>query len=142
MLRIYEGKYQFLINKQEGVGLEEVNNSKAFIDSGNDIHYIYGNVEEYNPDKEHKILIVFDDMTADMLSNKKLDPIVTELLIRGGKLHISLVRFFAQSDCAVPENIWLNATQYFIMKIPNKRELQQIVFNHSSDISYKDFMNL
>ena len=105
MLRIYEGKYQFLINKQEGVGLEEVNNSKAFIDSGNDIHYIYGNVEEYNPDKEHKILIVFDDMTADMLSNKKLDPIVTELLIRGGKLHISLVRFFAQSDCAVPENI-------------------------------------
>ena len=86
-------------------------------------------------------MIVFDDMIADMLSNKKLNPIVTELFIRGRKLNISLV-FITQSYFAVPKNIRLNSTHYFIMKIPNKQELQQIAFNHSSDIDFKDFMNL
>ena len=102
---------------------------------------IYKNIEEYNPNKKRKILIVFDDMIADMLSNKKLNPIVTELFIRGRKLNISLV-FITQSYFAVPKNIRLNSTHYFIMKIPNKQELQQIAFNHSSDIDFKDFMNL
>ena len=88
-----------------------------------------------------KILIVFGDMIADMLSNKKLNPIVTELFIRGRKLNISLV-FITQSYFAVPKNIRLNSTHYFIMKIPNKRELQQVAFNHSSDIDFKDFMYL
>ena len=76
-------------------------------------------------------------MIADMLSNKKLSPIVTELFIRGRKLSISFV-FITQSYFAVPKNIRLNSTHFFIMKIPNKWELQQIAFNHSSDI---DFMN-
>ena len=80
-------------------------------------------------------------MIADMLSNKKLNPIVTELFIRGRKLNISLV-FITQSYFAVPKNIRLNSTHYFVMKIPNKRELQQIAFNHSSDIDFQDFMNL
>ena len=80
-------------------------------------------------------------MIADMLSNKKLNPIVTELFIRGRKLNISLV-FITQSYFAVPKNIRLNSTHYFVMKIPNKRELQQIAFNHSSDIYFQDFMNL
>ena len=102
---------------------------------------IYKNIEEYNPSKKRKILIVFDDMIADMLSNKKLNPIVTELFIRGRKLNISLV-FITQSYFAVPKNIRLNSTHYFVMKIPNKRELQQIAFNHSSDIDFQDFMNL
>ena len=99
---------------------------------------IYKNIEEYNPDKKRKILIVFDDMIADMLSNKKLHPIVNELFIRGRKLNI----FITQSYFAVPKNIRLNLTKYFVMKIPNKRELQQISFNHSSDIDFQDFMNL
>ena len=81
---------------------------------------IYKNVEEYNPNKEQKILIVFDDMIADMLSNKKLNPIVTELFIRGRKLNISLV-FITQSYFAVWKNIRLNSTHYFVMKIPNNR---------------------
>ena len=76
-----------------------------------------------------------------MLSNKKLNPIVTELFIRGRKLNISLV-FITQSYFAVPKNIRLNSTHYSVMKIPNKRELQQIVFNHSSHIDFQDFMNL
>ena len=103
--------------------------------------HIYKKIEEYNPNKKRKILIVFDDMIADMLTNKKLNPVVTELFIRGRKLNISLV-FITQSYFAVPKNIRVNFTHYFIMKIPNKRELQQITFNHSSDIDFKYFMNL
>ena len=80
---------------------------------------IYKNIEEYNLNKKRKILIVFDDMTAYMLSNKKLNPIVTESFIRGRKLSISLV-FAIQHYFAVPKNIRLNSKYYFIMKIPNK----------------------
>ena len=86
---------------------------------------IYKNIEECNPNKKRKILIVLDDMIADMLSNKKLNPILPELFIRRRRLNISLV-FITQSYFIVPKNIELNSTCYFIMKIPNKRELQQI----------------
>ena len=102
---------------------------------------IYKNIEEYNPNKKCKILIVFDDIITDMLSNKKLNPIVIELFIGGRKLNISLA-FITKSYFAVPKNIRLNSMHYFIMKIPNKREVQQIAFNHSSDIDFQDFMNL
>ena len=102
---------------------------------------IYKNIEEYNPNKKQKKLVVFDNMIADMFSSKKLNPIVTELFIRRGKLNISFV-FIAQSYFAIPENIRLNSTHYFLMKNPNKIELQQIAFNHSSDIDFQDFMNL
>ena len=88
----------------------------------NDLYKIYKNIEEYNPSKKRKILIVFDNMIADMLSNDKGNPIVTELVIRDRKLNISLV-FITQSYFAVPKNIKLNSTHYFIMKIPNKQEL-------------------
>ena len=80
-------------------------------------------------------------MIADMLTNKKLNPVVTELLIRGTKLIISLI-FITQSYFKVSKHIILNSTLYFIMKILNKLELQQIVYNHSSDIDFKDFINL
>ena len=76
-----------------------------------------------------------------MLSNITLNPIVTELFIRGRKLNSSIV-FNTQSCFAVPKNIRLNSRHYFIMKIPKKRELQHIAFNHSSDIDFNDFMNL
>ena len=101
----------------------------------------YKNIDEYNIDKEHKILIVFDDMIADMINNKKLNSIVTELFIRGRKLNISLV-FITQSYFKVPKDVRLNTSHFFISKIPNKRELQQIAINHSSNISTKDFVNI
>ena len=87
------------------------------------------------------MLIVFDDMTAYMLSNETFNSIVTELFIRGRKLNNSLV-FITQSYFAVPKNIRLNSTHYFIMKIPNMQEHQQIAINDSSDINFKDLMNL
>ena len=107
----------------------------------NDTQDVYKNIEDYNPIKKRKILTVFDDMIADMISNYKLNPLVTELFIRGRKLNISIV-FITQSYFKVPKDVRLNSTHFFIMKIPNKRELQQIALNHSSDIDFKDFMNI
>ena len=81
----YEAKYQYLINKREGVGINHFNDPKAFIEYSNDMHDVYKTINYYNPDKEHKTLIVFNDMIADMIHHKKLDSIVTELFIRGRK---------------------------------------------------------
>ena len=136
---LYETKYQFLINKRESTGLKHFNDPKAFIEYSNDMHNVYENIDECNTDKERKILIVFDYMIADMINNKKLNSIVTELFIRGRKLNISLV-FITLSYFKVPKNVRLNTTHFFITKIPNERELQQIALNHSSDISTKDFI--
>ena len=102
---------------------------------------VYKNIEDYNPGKECKILIVFDDMIADMINNKNLHSIITELFIRGRKLNISIV-FIMQSYFKVPKDVRLNSTHFFIMKILNKRKLQQIALNHSSDINFKDFMKI
>ena len=96
---------------------------------------VYKNIEDYNPGKK---LI---DMIADMINNNKFDSIVTELFIRGRKLNISVV-FITQSYFKVPKDVRLNSTHFVIMKIPNKRELQQIALNHSSDIDFKDFMKI
>ena len=102
---------------------------------------VYENIDDYNPDKENKILIVFAEMIADMINNKKFNSIVFELFIRGRKLNISLV-FITQSYFKVPKDIKLNTTYFFIAKIPNKTELQQIAINHSSNINTKDFANI
>ena len=84
---------------------------------------------------------MFDDMIADKKANAKLSPIVTELVLKGTKLNISLV-FISQSSFKVPISVRLNVTYYFIMKIPTKREFQQIASNHSSHIKFKDFTKL
>ena len=133
-------KNQYLINKREKVGLNHFNDPKVFLEYSN-MQDVYKNIEEYNPIKKRKVLIIFDDMIADMIHNNKLNPIVTELFIRGRKLNISIV-FITQSYFKVPKDVRLNSTRFFIMKIPNKRELQQIALNHSSDIDFKDFMNI
>ena len=137
----YEAKYQYLINKREKVGIEHFKDPKAFVEYSNDMQDVYKNIEDYNPNKKRKILLVFDDVIAEMINNKRLNPIVTELFIRGRKLFISIV-FITQSCFKVPKDVRLNSTHFFIMKILNKRELQQIALNHSSDIDIKDFMKI
>ena len=97
---------------------------------------VYKNIDEYNADKERKILIL--KVIADMIDNKKLNSIVTELFIRGRKLNISLV-FITQSYFKVPKDVRLNSTHFFVL---NKRKLQQIALNHSSDINSKDFIKI
>ena len=102
----------------------------------NDMKDVYKNIENYNPGKKRKILIVFDDMIADMINNKKL-----ELFIRGRNLNISIV-FITQSYFKVPKDVRLNSTHFFITRIPNKRELQQIALDYSSDIDFNDFIKI
>ena len=137
----FETKYQYLIKKLEKVGLDHFDDPKAFMEYSNDMQDVYKNIEDYDPIKKRKVLIVFDDMIADMINNKKLYPIVTEFFIRGRKINISIV-FITQSYFKVLKDARLNSTHFFIMKIPNKRELQQIALNHSSDIDFKDFMKI
>ena len=137
---LYEAKDQYLINKCEKVGLNHYDNPKAFMKYSNDMQDVYKNIGEYNTDKERKILLV-SDMIADMINNKKTNSVVTDMFIRGRKLNISLV-FIMQSYFKVPKDVRLNSTHFLIMKIPNKRELQQTVLNHSSDISSKNFIKI
>ena len=92
----YEAKYHFLINKRENTGLKHFSGSKAFIEYSNDMNDIYKYIEENKPNKNRKILIIFNDTIANILSNKKFNPIVTKLFIRGRKVKISLV-FITQS---------------------------------------------
>ena len=137
----YEAKYQYLIKKREKVGLDHFDDNKAFIEYSNDMQDVYKNIEDYNLRKKRKILIVFDDVIAHMINIKKLNPIVTELFIRGRKLNISII-FITQSYFKKPKDVRLNSTHFFIMKILSKRELQQIALNHSSDIDFKDFIKI
>ena len=101
---------------------------------------VYKDIDECNVDKECKIFTFFDDMISDVIYNKKLNSIVTELFIRGRKLNISLV-FISQSYFKVPKDVRLNTTYFFITKIPNKKELPEIAINHSTDIKTEDFIN-
>ena len=137
----YEAKYQFLINKRESTGLKHFNDPKAFIEYSNNMQDVYKNIDEYNIDKERKILIVFDDMIANMLNNKKLNSVVLELLNRGRKLNIFLF-VITQSYLKVPKDVRINTRHLFIAKIPNKGELRQIAIKHSSDIRTEDFINI
>ena len=105
----YEAKHQYLINKREKVGLDDFKDRKAFMEYSNDTQDVYKNIEDYNPRKKRKILIVFDDTIADMINNKKLNPAVIELFIRGRKLGISIV-FITQSYFKVPKDVRLNST--------------------------------
>ena len=123
------------------MGLNPFNDLKAFMIYSNDMLDVYKNIEENNSDKERKVLIVFDNMIVDMINNKKRNSMVTELFIRCRKLNISIV-FIIQSYFKVPKDVRLNSTHFFITKIRNKRELQQIALNHPSDIDFEDFMKI
>ena len=125
----FESKYQSLINKHERESLKNYDDDpKAFIKYSNYLQDIDKNIESCNLRKKRKISMLFDDMIADISKNKELNPVVTELFIGGKKLNISVV-FITQSHFKVPKEVLLNATQFFIMKIPNKRELQEITLN-------------
>ena len=118
-----KSKSLLLINGRKKVGIENLKNRKAFINHSQTIEDVYENLEGYNSTKKRRVLIVFDDMIADMGSNKKLRPMVTELFLKGRKLNISLVSI-SQSYFRLAKTIRLNAIYCFIMKIPNRREIQ------------------
>ena len=136
-----EPKYEILIKKHKDAGIKHLNDPNAFIECSNAMDYGYENIHDYNPRGKRKILIVFDDMIADIMTNKKFQTIFKELFISCRNLNISLV-FITQSYFSVPKDVGLNSTHYLIMKINNRKELQNIAINHSADIDYKDFIKI
>ena len=128
-----EPNYQLLIERRENAGIKNLNDPSAFIEYSNTMDDVYNNIDDYYPKRKRKILIAFDDMIADIMTNKRFHAIIKELFIRCIKLNISLV-FITQSCFSVPKEVRLNSTHYLIMKIHNKRELQQIAIDHSADI--------
>ena len=138
-----EPKYQFLIEKRKNIGIKQFNDPNAFIGCSNTIDDVYEDADEYSLSRgrERKKLVVFDDMIADIMTNRRFQAIIKELFIRCRKLNISLV-FITQSYFSVPKDLRLNSTHYLIMKIKNRRELKYITINHSAGIDYKGFIKI
>ena len=136
-----EPKYQFLIKNCGNTWIKHSNNPNAFIECLNTIDEVYENINDYNLVRERKKVIVFDDMIADIMRNRRFQTIIKELFIRCRKLKNSLV-FITQSYFSVPKDVRLNSTHYLIMNINNRRESQNIALNHSADIDYQDFMKI
>ena len=138
---IDEKKYQFLINKREQVGLKNLNDPKAFIEYSNDMDDVFDNINNYNKNRDKKVLIIFDDMIADIMRNEIFKAIVKELFIRCRKLNISIV-FVMQSYFRTPKDARLNRTHYILMKIGSKKELKSIAEEKSDYLDYKDFIEI
>ena len=117
-----EPKYEYLNKKLEDAGIKHINDQNAFINCSNTMDDVYVNIHDYNPSRKRKILIVFDDTIADIMTNTKFQAIIKELFVRCRKLNISLV-FIRQSYFSVAKDVRLNSTHYFIMKINSRREL-------------------
>ena len=138
---IGEEKYQFLINKREQAGLKKLNDSKAFIEYSNDMRDALDDINDYNKNRDKKVLIVFDDMTGDIEYNKDFKIIIKELFYRARKINVSIV-FITQSYFKALNDARLNSTQYILIKISNKKELKRIAEEKSGHLDYKDFLKI
>ena len=134
-------KYEFLINKREQAGIKNLNDPHAFIEYSNDIDDVLDDINNYNKNRNKKVLIVFDDMIADIMRSKKFKAIIKELFIRCRKLNISIV-FITQSYFRTPNDARLNSTHYILMKIGNKKELKSIAEEKLGHSDYKDFLKM
>ena len=134
-------KYKSLIKKRKNVGINHFSDANPFIKCSNTIDDVYENIVDYNPSRKRKIVIIFDDMIEDIMTNKKLQAMIKNLFIRCRKLNISLV-FITHSYFSVPKDVRFSSAHYLIMKISNKGELQNIDINHSADIDYKYFVQI
>ena len=139
--KLSEPKYQLLIEGRENAGIISYNDPNAFVEYSSTMGDVYNNIGDYNQKRKRKILIVCDDMIADTMTNKKFQAIIKEFFIRCRKLKLSFV-FIPTSYFNVPKEVRLHLTHYLIMKIHNKRELQNIAINHSADIDHKDFLKI
>ena len=135
-----EEKYQYLINKKEQVGIKKLNDPRAFMEYSNDMNDVLKNINNYNKNRDKKVLIIFDDMIADIMRREKFKATVKELFIRCKKLNISVV-FITQSYFRTPKGARLNSTHYILMKISNKKELKSIAEENSGHLDFKDFLN-
>ena len=128
-----------MIKKREQAETKNLKDPAAFTEYSNNVDDIYDDIEDYNKKRKRKILIAFDDMILHVMSNKKAQQVLKELLIGCRKVKISLC-VLTQSYFSVPKDVKLNCTHYIIFKLNNKRELKNIRINHSADIDYKDLL--
>ena len=137
-----EEKYQYLINKREQVGIKNLKNDPyAFMEYSNDMNDVLEDINNYNKNRYRKVLIISDDMIADIMRSEKFKAIVKELFIRCRKLNISIV-LITQSYFRTPKDARLNSTHYILMKIGNKKELKSIAEENSGHLDFKDFLKL
>ena len=130
-----------LIDKRGKVGINFNNDPTAFIEYSNSMDDILSDIEDYNKKRKRNILIIFDDMISHVMLDRRTQQILKGLFIRCRKLNISLC-FLTQSYFSVPKDVRLNCTLYILFKLNNRRELQNIAIDHSTDIDYKDFIKI
>ena len=138
---IHERKYEYLINKREQAGIKNLNDPQAFIEYSDDMNDVLDDINNHNKNKDKKVLIVFDDMIADIEYYKNFKRIIKELFYRARKINLSIV-FITQSYFKALKDARLNSTHYILMKIGNKKELKRIAEEKSGHLDYKDFLKM
>ena len=123
------------------MGIKNLNDPHAFVEYSNDMNDVLENINNYNKNRDKKVLIIFDNMIADIMRSEKFKAIVKELFIRCRKLNISIV-FITQSYFRTPKDAKLNSTHYILMKIGNKKELKSIAEENSGHLDFKDFLKI
>ena len=138
---LYEPKYEYLINKREQAGIKNLNYPHAFIEYSDDMNDVLDDINNYNKNRDKKVLIVFDDMIADIEYSKNFKRRIKELFYRARKINVSIV-FITQSYFRALKDARLNSTHYILMKIGNKKELNRIAEEKSGHLDYKDFLEM
>ena len=138
---LHEPKYEYLINKREQAGIKNLNDPNAFIEYSDDMNDVLDDINNYNKNRDKKVLIVFDDMITDIEYNKNFKRIIKELFYRERKINASIV-FITQSYFTALKDARLNSTHYILMKIGNKKELKSIAEEKSGLLDYKDFFKI
>ena len=136
-----EPKYEYLTNKREQAGIKNLDDPHAFIEYSDDMNDVLDYINNYNKNRDDKVLIVFDDMIADIEYNKNFKRIIKELFYRARKINVSIV-FIMQSYFTVLKDARLNSTPYILMKIGNKKELKRIAEEKSGHLDYKGFLEM
>ena len=138
---LQEDKHEYLINIREQEGLKDLNDPKACTEYSNDMNNVLDDINNYNENRDKKVLINFDDMIPDIMRSEKLKAIVKELFVKCRKLNISIV-FITQSYFRTPKDARLNSTHYILMKIGNKKELKSRAEENSGHLDFKDFLKI
>ena len=138
---IHEPKYEYLINKGEQAGIKNLNDPNAFIEYSDDLNDELDDISDYNKNRDRKVLIVFDDMIADIEYNKNFKRIIKELFYRARKINVSIV-FITESYFRTLKDARLNSTHYIFMRLGNKKEVKRIAEENSGHLDHKDFFKM
>ena len=136
---IHDPKYEYLINKREQAGIKILNDPHAFIEYSDDMNDVLDDINNYNKNRDKKVLITFDDMIADIEYNKNFKLVIKEVFYRARKINISIV-FIIQSYFRALKDARLNSTHYILMKIGNKKELKRVAEEKSGNSDHKYFL--